>query len=117
MIVFTLLMIGCSSKQPIKSMSSTIIIKTPNMKYYDNGFIFYYEDYIKLQLLNIGKVVLDLEIYPHKICQSTFECVSSQDFNTEYLHSTYDNNFLYKLFQRKRINYRDKKNNILIKVK
>jgi len=117
MIIFTLLLIGCSSKQPIKSMSSTIIIKTPTMKYYDKGFIFYYKDYIKLQLLNIGKVVLDLEIYPNKICKSTFECVSSQNFNKEYLHSTYDNDFLYKLFQRRKINYKDKKNNILIKVK
>lgn len=87
------------------------------MKYYDKGFIFYYNDYIKLQLLNIGKVILDLEIYPHKICKSTFECVNSQDFNIEYLHESYDDDFLYKLFKSSKINYKDKKHKILIKVK
>ena len=112
MIIFTLLLVGCSSKQPIKSMSSTIIIKTPTMKYYDKGFIFYYEDYVKLQLLNIGKVILDLEIYPDKVCKSTFKCISSQEFNKEYLHTTYTNDFLYQLFKRKKINYKDRKNNI-----
>lgn len=110
-------MIGCASKHPIKSRSSTIIIKTPTMKYYDNGFIVYYKDYVKLQLLNIGKVILDLEIYPNKICKSTFECVSAKDFNKEYLNATYDEDFLYKLFKSNEINYKDKRNNILIKVK
>ncbi len=98
-------MIGCASKQPIKSMSSTIIIKTPTMKYYDKGFIFYYDNYVRLQLLNIGKVILDLEIYPNKICKSTFECVSAENFNKDYLHESYNNNFLYKLFNNKKINY------------
>ena len=110
-------MIGCASKKPIHSMSSTIIIKTPTMKYYDKGFIYYYDDYIKLQLLNLGKVILALKIYPNKICKSTFECVSSQDFNKDYLHETYKDDFLYKLFKSKKVNYKDRINNILIKVK
>ena len=87
------------------------------MKYYDKGFIFYYDNSVKLQLLNVGNVILDLEIYSNKICKSTFKCVSSKDFNNEYLHSTYDDDFLYKLFKSGKINYKDKKNNILIKVK
>jgi hypothetical protein len=87
------------------------------MKYYDRGFIFYYENHVKLQLLNIGKVVLNLDIYQNKICKGTFECLSSQDFNKKYLHDSYNNDFLYDLFRKKKINFKDKKNNILIKVK
>lgn len=109
--------IGCVSKQPLTSISSTIIIKTPNMKYYDKGFVLYYEDHTQLQLLNIGKVVLDLKIYKNKICKGTFECLSAQDFNKEYFNESYEDDFLYKLFKNQKINFRDKKNNILIKVK
>lgn len=87
------------------------------MKYYDKGFIFYYEDYIKVQLLTIGKVVLDLEIYKDKICKGTFECLNAKDFNKKYFNESYNDNFLYELFKRKKINFKDKKNNILIKVK
>jgi len=116
-IIFTLFFIGCASKQPLKSFSSTIIIKTPNMKYYDKGFIFYYQDYIKLQLFNIGTVVLDLDVYQDKICKGTFECLSANDFNKQYLHKSYKSDFLFNLFKNKKVNYRDKKNNILIKIR
>lgn len=87
------------------------------MKYYDKGFIFYYENHTNLQLLNIGKVVLNLDIYPNKICQGTFECLNANEFNSKYLDSSYSDDFLYKLFKNSKINYKDRKNNILIKVK
>ena len=87
------------------------------MKYYDKGFIYYYKNHTNLQLFNIGKVILNLDIYPNKICQGTFECLSAKEFNTQYLHSSYNNDFLFNLFKNSKINYRDRKNNILIKVK
>ena len=116
-IIFTILFTGCTLKHPSKSISSTILIKTPNMKYHDKGFIYYYEDYIKLQLLNIGQVVLNLKIYQDKICKGTFECMSSKEFNEKYFHSSYNNDFLFNLFKQNTIYFKDKKNNILIKVK
>jgi len=117
LLIFIFLLIGCSNKQPIKSISSTIIIKTPIMKFYDKGFIYYYDDFIHLQLLNIGTIVLNLEIYKDKICKSTFECLNSSEFNQKYLNKAYKNDFLYTLFQNKNIYFKDKINKILIKVK
>tara|TARA_B110000046_G_C12998406_1_gene401077 strand:- start:25 stop:306 length:282 start_codon:yes stop_codon:yes gene_type:complete len=85
------------------------------MKYNDNGFIFYYDDYIQLQLLNFGNLVLDLSIYKDKICTSTFECIDADEFNQKYIHESYKKSFLYDLFKNMNIDYQDKKNNILIK--
>ena len=85
------------------------------MKYNDNGFIFYYDDYIQLQLLNFGNLVLDLSIYKDKICTSTFECIDADEFNKKYINESYEKSFLYDLFKNKNINYQDKKNKILIK--
>jgi hypothetical protein len=87
------------------------------MKYYDNGFINYYDDYIHLQLLNLGTTVLDLEIYKHKICKSSFQCIDAKEFNTKYINKNYKESFLYDLFLQKNIYFKDKKNKILIKVK
>lgn len=108
---------GCASKQPVKSSSHTVIFKTPVMKFYDKGFITKYDDHIKLEVYNVGQLVLYLEIYKGKVCQSTFECMKAEDFNLKYLHNSYKEDFLYNLFSQNKIYHKDKKNNILIKVK
>ncbi len=108
---------ACATKQPKITSSHTIIIKTPKMKFYDKGFISKYEDFIHLEIFQVGNVVLDLKIYKDKICQSTLECISSKEFNRKYLHNSYKDDFLYNLFSQKKINFKDKINNILIKVK
>jgi len=119
-IVFILtifLFTACATKQPIITSSYTILIKTPQMKFYDKGFISQYEDYIHLQIFQVGNVVLDLKIYKDTICQSTLECISSKEFNEKYLHKSYKDDFLYNLFSQKKIYFKDTINNILIKVK
>ena len=108
---------ACATKQPLVIESHTILIKTPQMKFYDKGFISQYEDYIHLQIFQVGNVVLDLKIYKDTICQSTLECISAREFNDKYLHNSYKEDFLYNLFSQKKIYYKDTINNILIKVK
>ena len=95
-----LFFIGCSVKQPLRSTSSTIIIKSQTLKFYDKGFVNYYDDYINLQLFNIGTLVLDLFIYKNKICKGTLQCMSAEKFNAEYLSSSYRDQFLYELFMK-----------------
>ena len=111
------LFVGCSYKNPIKTYSTTIIFKTPKMKFYDRGFVKIYDDYINLQILNLGKVILNLNIYKDTICQNDFKCMSAKEFNKIYLSSQYDDDFLYKLFLKQPIYFKDKQNHILIKVK
>lgn len=117
LVFFVLLLGGCSVKKPIIAKSVTVILKTPTMKFYDKGFVTRYTDYIHLQVLNFGNVVLNLKIYENEICKSTFECVSSKEFNKQYLNENYSDNFMYNLFKNDIVRFKDKKNNILIKVK
>lgn len=114
-----ILMIGCSQNQPLKSQTATILIKTPTMKFYDLGFILEYEDYTQIQIYSAGKTLLDLKLYENSVCKSTFECESSKEFNKKYLSSTYKENFLKELFDKKEKEtiFRDKENKILIKIK
>lgn len=113
MILFT----GCSFKSQPVSNSATIVFKTPNMKFYDKGFINRYPDHTHLQVFNAGSIILDLKIYKDEVCRATFECMDSKEFNSKYLSSSYSDDFLYNLFLQNRINYKDKKNKILIKIK
>lgn len=115
--ILSFLIIGCSMKQPIKSQSATILLKTPTMKFYDKGFITKYEDNIHLQIFNAGQMVLNLKIYKDEVCQGTLQCMSSKEFNSLYFHTSYKDNFLYNLFSQNKIYFKDRENNILIKVK
>jgi len=107
---------SCSSKQVLESKSATIIFKTKQMQYYDKGFITKYSDRINLSIFSFGQVALQLDIYPNRICESSFKCLSSQYFNNKYLSSSYKENFLYTLFQNDNINFKDKKIGVKIKV-
>ena len=102
----------------LSSSSATILIKTPQMKFYDKGFIYKFKDFTQVQIFTAGTAILDMKIYEDKICRSTFECKNLKTFNKENLSASYPDNFLKELFKRneKEIVHRDKANDILIKI-
>ena len=108
---------SCASKKPIKSSGAVIIFKTPSMKFYDKGFVKIFEEYINLQIYNSGVVALNLDIYKKEICKGFLQCMQAKEFNKTYLSDTYEDEFLYKLFSSKKIYFKDKVNNVFIKVK
>jgi hypothetical protein len=89
------------------------------MKFYDKGFISKYENYTQVQIYSAGKTVLDLKIYEDKVCKSTFECESLDEFNKKYLHFSYKKNFLKTIFDdiKDEIVFKDLENKITIKIK
>jgi hypothetical protein len=98
---------SCALKKVQVAKSATIIFKTPSMKFYDKGFVNKYDNYINVQIYNLGKLALNLDIYKDKICQSTFKCMPSMDFNQQYLNNTYKQDFLYNLFNQNNIYFKD----------
>ena len=118
LVIFVIVLFtSCASKKLIKSNGAVIIFKTPSMKFYDKGFVKVYDKYINLQIYNTGVVALNLDIYKNKICKGFLECMKSKEFNKLYLSSTYEDEFLYKLFSSKKVYFKDKVNKVFIKVK
>jgi len=107
---------SCSYKANI-AKSATIVFKTPKMKFYDKGFVNKFDEYINLQIYNVGTIVLNINIYKDMICKSALQCMSSKEFNQKFLSSNYEDDFLYKLFSKNNIRFKDRANSILIKVK
>jgi len=116
-IIYFFLFVGCSIKQPQKSNSVVVLLKTPLLKFHDKGFLTKYDDFIDLQIFTAGQLVLELKIYKDKICKDSFRCIDSKEFNSIYFDSSYKNDFLYELFNKEKIYFKDKKNKILIKIK
>ncbi|MEA3553371.1 MAG: hypothetical protein U9R39_03080, partial [Campylobacterota bacterium] len=70
------------------------------MKFYDKGFITKYEDNVHLQIFNAGQMVLNIKIYKDEVCQGTLQCISAKEFNNQYFHPSYKDDFLYNLFSK-----------------
>lgn len=108
---------ACSFKQANIQKSASIIFKTPKMKFYDKGFINKFDDYINLQIYNVGVLALNINIYEDKVCKNMFACMDSKEFNKNFINQSYKNSFLYDLFSKEKIYFKDKRNNVFIKVK
>jgi hypothetical protein len=116
LILITFLFNACSILQPKITKSAVILIKTPTMRYYDSGFITKFSDHIELQIYNAGNSILELKIYKDQICKDTFACQNSTEFNKQFLHKSYKKDFLYNLFSKPKVNFKDLKHHIKIKV-
>lgn len=119
MILSLFLFTACvETSQPQLTSSATILIKTPQMKFYDKGFIFKYKEYTQVQIFNAGTAILDMKIYDDRVCRSTFKCQDLKTFNKENLASSYPDNFLKELFERnqKEVSFKDKENGVFIKI-
>lgn len=133
-IVFiTLFFGGCATKQPIQIKSVMVTIKTPFMKYNDLGFIKHYDNYNELEIYSFGNALLYLKVYKDKVCTSDFKCKTSQSFINEYFNSSYPADFFYNILNKSKnlniqgitysyntedgIYFRDKQNDILIRIK
>lgn len=110
------LFVGCGHKQPLSVRSATIVVKTPNLKFYDKGFVEKYEDKVRLTIFNFGMAVDDMTIYKDKVCKNLLLCIDGAEFNSKYLDKSYEKDFLYNLFNDEDINFKDRENGILIKI-
>jgi len=88
------------------------------MKFYDKGFIRTYSNHTQVSIFSAGTAVLELKIYENRICKDTFECQTLKQFNQKHLNSSYEEQFIKNLFEKKgkTIFFEDKKNGITIKI-
>ncbi|PID48011.1 MAG: hypothetical protein CR967_02120 [Proteobacteria bacterium] len=97
-----LFFVSCSlSPKVTESQSIFMLIKTPNLKYADNGFIRRFGDDLQVQLFNAGSLALELKI-SKDICINGI-CYSKRQFNSKFLHSVYPDDFLENLILKREI--------------
>lgn len=124
---------ACSTKEPLKTKSLLITIKTPNIKYSDMGFLKTYTNSNELEIYSFGRAIFYLKVYENRICTSPMACKSSQNFIKEYFHKNYPSTFLYEVLNQKELTnmdgfnyiykkeneiyFKDKENSIFIQIK
>ena len=96
-----LLFWGCATRQYEAPRPALIVIKTPELKYADQGFLYRGKEHIKIQVYASGKAVFELTV-GKRICMDN-GCMSEKEFYRKYLHAEYPKGTLAAIFSRKPI--------------
>ncbi|MDD5406334.1 MAG: hypothetical protein PHE73_05265 [Sulfurovaceae bacterium] len=94
---------GCALKKPVQQKSTFIILKTPEIRYADMGFVSEYPDSIKVQIYSNAQPVVSLDMYKDRICMSQFECMNKSGFYRKIFHVLYPDDTLEQIFLSKPI--------------
>jgi hypothetical protein len=102
-VILVLILTGCGIKQPMQQKSAFILLKTPEIRYADMGFVSEYAGSIKVQIYSNAQPVVSLDIYQDRICMSLFECMNKSDFYRKVFHASYPEDTLEHVFLAKPI--------------
>ena len=92
LLIIALFLSACSIKNYEKTDAKIIIIKSPQLKFADLGFIRNSGDAVGVELFTAGKSVKRIELN-HLICVDE-GCMSKSTFNREYLNQYYPDGLL-----------------------
>jgi hypothetical protein len=103
-----LLLVGCMTTQPTvpeEQTSTFIVMKTPVLRYADQGFVHKGMGVTKVEIYASGVAVMKLEMTANKICNGSglFSCMSKAEFNKRYLSSHYPDSTLENIFRGEKI--------------
>ena len=91
-LVFILFFSACSIKEYEYTKSKLIIIKSPQIKFADLGYIRNTAETIEVELFMAGKSIKKIEIN-HLVCVDE-GCMSKSGFNEDYMHPSYPDDLL-----------------------
>ena len=101
----TLLLGGCVATQATLQDSTEksvfVVMKTPVMRYADQGFIHKKRGETQLEIYASGLAVMKLRIKGKEICNDTglFSCMSKREFNKRYLSASYPDDTFEKILK------------------
>ena len=90
---------GCRQPQYERTRTVYIVIKTPQLRYADMGFVETGEEAMRLQLYANGAAQTALEITPKQICSGRFSCMSKEVFTARFLSADYPSDTLEKILR------------------
>ena len=92
---------GCASKRYESPQPAVIVIKSPKLKYADQGFVYRGKNRIKVQVYASGRAVFELTV-GKKVCVDS-GCMSEEAFYRKYLHAAYPKGTIAAIFSKRPI--------------
>ncbi|EAJ1254964.1 hypothetical protein A0Y59_07255 [Campylobacter lari] len=94
---------SCALKSKTQAQSTYVILKTPEFKFADYGFLYKGKNFTSLEFYSASKALLELKI-SDKICVNGV-CYAKTFFNKRFFNNEYYDDFLQDLIYKKPIFY------------
>jgi len=98
-LLFSIFFTACATQPYVTQSSAFIILKTPAMRYADQGFIYENQNEVKAEIYASGQVLFSIRITGNTVCTGTFSCLRRDVFNKQMLSSCYPEDTLEKIFR------------------
>jgi len=92
---------GCGTQPYMKQESAFIVLKTPMMKYADQGFVYENPDEVKVEIYGSGQALFSLTMTHHAVCSGAFQCMDRKTFNKKVLSPYYPEGTIEAIFRGK----------------
>jgi len=96
-------LLGCGKQPYLKENGAFIVLKTPVMRYADQGFVYQNNDEVKAEIYGSGQALFSLHITKDAVCTGQFQCLSPKAFNARVLSPYYPNDTIEAIFRGKAI--------------
>ncbi len=103
LLLLTMLLSACATKEYENQESIYIVFKTPTFKHADLGFMYKNKEEMKIEIYGNGQAVMALEVSNENICLSLLECMDKKSFNKSVLSADYPEDILNNIFRGKEI--------------
>ena len=94
-------LLGCGKQPYLKEESVFIVLKTPSMRYADQGFVYENPDEVEVEIYSSGQPLLSLRITKDTVCTRQFQCLSPKAFNARVLSPYYPDDTIEAIFRGK----------------
>ena len=94
---------GCGKQPYLTEEGAFIVLKTPVMRYADQGFVYQNSDEVKAEIYGSGQALFSLWITKDAICTGQFQCLSPKAFNARVLSVYYPDDTIEAIFRGKTI--------------
>jgi hypothetical protein len=94
---------ACGGQPYLQQNSAFIVLKTPAMRYADQGFVYENPDEVKAEIYGSGQALFSLRMARDRICSGQFACMSPERFNAQMLSAYYPDDTISRIFRGKPI--------------
>jgi len=98
-----LLLSACGRQPYLKQSSAFIVLKTPTMRYADQGFVYENADEVKVEIYGSGQALFSLRVTSASVCTGALQCMSKKTFNEKVLTTYYPEDTIEAIFRGKPI--------------
>jgi hypothetical protein len=92
---------ACGTQPYLHQNSAFIVLKTPTMRYADQGFVYENPDEVKVEIYSSGQALFSLRVTKDSVCTGVLSCMGKEAFTKNVLSPHYPSETIEAVFRQR----------------